>query len=175
MANSDKAFLADLALVSGRLAGAWAMAPQSTRVAAAGRHLQAVWDTFLRDAGTGAVGPDHHAIEGGVLADLDPRRDGVLLWLANHAPPPLGEAASLAARAVGAARGLPAEDLELLAAAADLLPPTPDSVTIVEIERWFDAYAARLRKDVRFAEELDCRRAGGRGCTVRNPPRVGAG
>jgi hypothetical protein len=152
MANSDQAFLADLALVSGRLAGAWAMAPQTTRVAAAGRHLQAVWDTFLRDAGMGDVGPDHCVHAGGVLTSLDPRRDGVLLWLMNHAPPSLGEAATLAARAVGAARSLPAEDLELLAAAVDFLPPAPDYPTITEAESWLRAYAARLREDVRFAE-----------------------
>lgn len=152
MENLNSAFPGDLALAAGRLAGASAMAPEATRVAAAGRRLQAVWGVFLRDAGAGEVGPEHHAHEGGLLASLDPRRDRVLLWLMNHAPPSLGEAATLAARAVGAARSLPAEDLELLAAAVNLLPPPPDVLTIAEIESWLGSYAARLREDVRFAE-----------------------
>lgn len=152
MANPRDAFPADLALAAGCLAGAWAMAPQASRAAAIARRLQAMWDVFQRDAGRGEMGPDHRALEEGVLASFDPRRGGVLLWLANHAAAPLAEAATLAARAVGAAGGLAAEDLDVLGAAVALLPPTPQDLTMAAIEGWIDTYCARLREDVRFAE-----------------------
>lgn len=152
MPELDNDLPADLALAVGRLAGTLAMAPEATRAAAAGRRLQVIWDTYLRDAGAGEAGPEHGVLDASLLASDDPRRDGVLLWLASHGAPPIAAAAQLAVEAVGAERRLPAGDLELLAVAVDRIPPAQDAPTMADIHSWIWSYVEALRQDSRFAE-----------------------
>ena len=54
-------------------------------------------------------------------AIADPRRDGILLWLADYGAPPIAESASTLARMVGAARRVGAQDQVLLDVARDAL------------------------------------------------------
>jgi|GEM_PF-4316756 len=153
MYEHGKDLPANLALAVGRLAGAFEMAPDATRAAAAVRRLQVAWDTYLRDAEAGDAGPEHGVAEGSLLASHDPRRDGVLLWLASHGAPPIATAAQLAVQAVCAERRLPAVDLELLAIAVDRLPPVLDAPTMADIHTWIWSYVDALWQDPQFAEE----------------------
>lgn len=141
----------DLAMAAGRFSGAAAIAPTTTRAAAAQRQLAAIWDAFRHDAGSGPVGREHLAPTGLIDTD-DPRRDGLLLWLAGHADPLLAEAATIAARAVGAVHRFDADQLDLLAAAVELMPRAPDNRSVTKVLAWLKAYLDVLRGDERFAE-----------------------
>ncbi|EIZ79218.1 hypothetical protein WSK_2230 [Novosphingobium sp. Rr 2-17] len=104
----------------GRAQAAWRFAPPELRRAAALATISAAWDVFRRDAGPGAVGPAHETPAALLLSD-DPRRDAVLLWLADHAAPELAEAAATVAGMVGATRRFGAEDQALLDSAREAL------------------------------------------------------
>lgn len=105
----------------GRAQAAWRFARPPLRRAAALATISAAWDVFRRDAGAGAVGPAHETKPAPLLFSEDPRRDGVLLWLADHAAPELAEAAATLAGMVGATQRFAAEELALLDAARDAL------------------------------------------------------
>lgn len=147
---SNDSTMIDVAFAAGRLAGQLAIAPPDTRAVAARRRLSAIWEAFRRDAGSGAVGREHSGPTG-LLDTEDPRRDAVLLWLADHAQFDLAEAAAQAARMVGASSRFSADQQELLTAAGDLLPLAPIE-NVAEVAAWLASYLARLRCDERFAE-----------------------
>ncbi len=107
----------------GRAQAAWRFADAELRRAAALATVSAAWDIFRRDAGAGDVGPAHEttAEAAQLLFTEDPRRDAVLLWLADHGAPAVAEAAATLACMVGAKRRFDAEDRALLDAAADAL------------------------------------------------------
>lgn len=107
----------------GRWQAAWRFASPELRRAVGLAQISAAWDVFRRDAGPGDVGPAHEPsiASTSLLSTGDPRRDGLLLWLADHAAPAVAEAAGLLARAVGANRRLGADDRDLLEAARDAL------------------------------------------------------
>ncbi len=89
--------------------------------------ISAAWDVFRRDAGPGDVGREHQPALGstGVTCTEDPRRDSVLLWLADHGVPAIAEAAGLIARMVQAKRRFDSEEQDLLQAARDALVAGP--------------------------------------------------
>lgn len=107
----------------GRWQAGWRFAAPELRHAVSLALLSAAWDTFRRDAGPGDVGPAHDEPAGraGVTSTDDPRRDGILLWLADHGTPPVAEAAALLVRMVGATRRFGEEEQSLLEAARDAL------------------------------------------------------
>lgn len=141
-----------LALAGGRLNGMMAMATPVVREAVEYRRLSAIWSAYRRDAGAGEVGRDHRGTSPDLLATNDGRRDGVLLWLIDHAPSTLSAAAERAARAVGARQRLDGEALELLAAAIDELPPDAHDATPHAALRWMSGYVGRLSSNPDFAE-----------------------
>jgi len=114
----------------GRAQAAWRFATPALRRAAALATISAAWDVFRRDAGAGAVGPAHEttAAAAQLLFSDDPRRDAVLLWLADHAAPELAEAAATLAGMVGATRRFGADEHALLDAARDALA-APDTAS----------------------------------------------
>ncbi|WP_242187037.1 hypothetical protein [Sphingomonas sp. CARO-RG-8B-R24-01] len=107
----------------GRAQAAWRFASAELRKASALATVSAAWDIYLRDAGAGDVGPAHETTIAAaqLLSTDDPRRDGVLLWLADHAVPAIAEAAATLARMLGATRRFGTEDQDLLDAARDAL------------------------------------------------------
>lgn len=115
--------LFDYAHAVGQAAAAWRFASGELRRAAALAAVSAAWSIYLRDAGAGDVGPAHEteAADGQLLLSGDPRRDAVLLWLADYGAPPIAEAAATIAGMVGAARRFSADDRALLDAARDAL------------------------------------------------------
>lgn len=115
--------LARYAYALGRWQAGWRAAAPELRRAAGLAQISAAWDSFRRNAGPGDVGPAHEDPAGvaGVTRTDDPRRDGVLLWLADHGAPAIAEAAGTVVRMVGATRRFGAEDQALLAAARDAL------------------------------------------------------
>jgi hypothetical protein len=148
---ADEVSLNDVALLAGRIGGALAMAPPGTVAASAQRQLSVIWEVFRRDAGTPDVGREHH-VSSDLLVTDDPRRDGLLLWLADHARAPLADAAALTVKLVSARRRFDADQQAMLSAALDLQPPLPDTMTVTAITDWLLACAAALRVDARFAE-----------------------
>ena len=101
----------------GRFAG------NDLRKASAFASLSAAWATFRRDAGSGDAGPAHEdTIDAmSVLMTDDPRRDAVVLWLADNGAPPIIEAACILARMVGAEHRFSKGDRMLLDAARDAI------------------------------------------------------
>jgi hypothetical protein len=116
------------------------------------RRVSAIWDAYLRDAGAGDVGRNHVGSQGALLSTSDPRRDGILLWLVDHARPGLAAAAATAARTVGAERRLAKEALDHLAIAIDMLPKLPEQGSPASVERWLWSYVERLRAEPDFTE-----------------------
>lgn len=102
---------------------AWRFASAELRRASALATVSAAWDVFRRDAGAGDVGPAHEAtaVQAQLPFTKDLRRDAVILWLADHAVPPVAEAAAILAHMVGAARRFGAEDQALLDTARNVL------------------------------------------------------
>lgn len=141
-----------VAHAAGRLAGATSMASLETRSAALLRQLCAVWETYLRDAGAGDVGREHRPKSFGLFKTMDPRRDGILLWLADHAGPALADSAAAAVRAIRAKQRLEAEALDALAIALELMPAAPDKLSATETFDWLWAYVERLKREPDFAE-----------------------
>ena len=153
----------------GRAEAAWRFAGSELRRAAAFATISAAWDIFRRDAGAGDVGPAHETTAAGthLLLSEDPRRDAVLLWLADHAVPAIGEAAAILARMVVAARRFGTEDQALLDAARNVIAhpgkshgpigkvvaaaSAPDNV-VLEPLRSLAAAIDRLRDDPGFLE-----------------------
>lgn len=119
----DALDLAGYAHALGRAQAAWRFANADLRKAAAFAAVSEAWDIFRRDAGTGDVGLAYEttAAAAHLLFNGDPRRDAVLLWLADHAVPPIAEAAATLARMVGAARQFGTEEQALLDAARNVL------------------------------------------------------
>ena len=115
--------LTSFAHALGRAQAAWRFAGAELRKASALAVVSAAWDIYLRDAGAGDVGPAHETTvaTAQLLSTDDPRRDGVLLWLADHAVPAIAEAAATLARMVGATRRFGTEDQDLLDAAREAL------------------------------------------------------
>lgn len=105
----------------GSARAAWRFAGAELRRASAFATVSAAWDIFRRDAGAGDVGPAHESTTAQLLLTEDLRRDAVLLWLADHAGPPITEAATTLARMVGAARRFGTEELALLDTARNAL------------------------------------------------------
>ena len=111
----------------GRAQAAWRFAGAGLRRAAALASVPAAWGVFRRDAGAGAVDPAHETSAALLFSD-DPRRDAVLLWLANHGARELAEAAATLAGMVGATRRFGADEHALLDAARDALA-APDTAS----------------------------------------------
>lgn len=107
----------------GRWQAAWRFASLELRQTVALAHISAAWDVFRRDAGPGVVGPAHYPSIASVslLSTNDPRRDSVLLWLADHGTPAISEAAGLVADMVSATKRFGAEQQNLLQVARDAL------------------------------------------------------
>ena len=107
----------------GRWQAAWRFASPELRRAVALGQISAAWDVFRRDAGPGDVGPAYapSIASTSLLSTGDPRRDGLLLWLADQGAPAVADAAGLLARAVGANRRLGSDDCDLLDVARDAL------------------------------------------------------
>ena len=74
------------------------------------------WRAYRRDAGVGDVGLAHQeSIDADtVLFTDDPRRDAVLLWLADHGVPAIAAPATTLARMVDATRRFASDELALL-------------------------------------------------------------
>ena len=160
--------LARYAYALGRWQATWRFASPELRRAVSLAQISAAWDIFLRDAGPGDVGPAHEAPESStaLLTSDDPRRDGVLLWLADYGAPVIAEAAALVAHSVGASRGFGAEEQDLLDAArnvpaetarpgaiARLLPPLrADAEHAMAPLRAIAATVDQLRGDPAFVE-----------------------
>lgn len=176
----------------GRAQGVWRFARPPLRRAAALATISAAWDTFRRDAGAGAVGPAHEATPAQLPLAEDPRRDAVLLWLADHGAPAIAEAAGTVARIVGAARRFDADQHALLDAARDALSaPTPVSgpiarlvggpagfgTPVLESLRPLAGAVDRLRGDAGFleGEGAEVRHALSRGALSRYVPAEPAG
>lgn len=113
--------LTNYAHALGRAQAAWRFAGADLRRASALATVSAAWDVFRRDAGAGDVGPAREiaTAEAQLLFTEDPRRDAVLLWLADHGAPAIAEAAAILARMVGSTRRFDAEDRALLEAALE--------------------------------------------------------
>ena len=109
----------------GRAQAAWRFAGGELRRAAALATISAAWDIFRRDAGAGEFGPAHNATTAAaqLMFTEDPRRDAVLLWLADYGVPAVAEAAKAIARMVAAKRRFDSEEHALLDAARDALTP----------------------------------------------------
>ncbi len=77
------------------------------------------WRAYRRDAGAGDVGLAHQeSIDADtLLLTDDPRRDAVLLWLADHGVPAIAAPAAKLARMVDATRRFASDELALLDAA----------------------------------------------------------
>jgi len=93
------------------------------------------WRAYRRDAGVGDVGLAHQeSIDADtLLLTDDPRRDAVLLWLADHGMPAIAAPAAMLARVVNATRRFGPDQLALLDAAnaALLAAPTTGPLAIV--------------------------------------------
>lgn len=115
--------LARYGYVLGRWQAAWRFASPELQRAVALAQISTAWDMFRRDAGPGDVGParEPSAREIAMLTSNDPRRDGVLLWLADHGTPAIAEAATVMVRATEATRRLGSADSALLDVALDAL------------------------------------------------------
>ena len=146
---------------------AWRFAGADLRQAAALATISSAWDTFRRDAGAGDVGPAHETsvAQAQLLFTEDPRRDGVLLWLADHGAPAIRDAAATVARMVGATRRFGPEEQALLEVARETLTlPAAAPGPIARIVatgsddpvlgplRALAAAVGRLRGDARFLE-----------------------
>lgn len=107
----------------GSARAAWRFASPTLTRAAALATISAAWDTFRRDAGAGDVGPAHETTPAAaqLLFTEDPRRDPLLLWLADHGVVAIAEAAATVARMVGARRRFGAKEHALLDATRDAL------------------------------------------------------
>jgi hypothetical protein len=149
---SARSWIELAAHVAGRLAGASAMGTKAVRDAASLRQLSAIWDAYLRDAGAGDVGREHQVMTTGLFTTVDPRRDGVLLWLIDHAAPAMAECAAVAARAVGAKQRFAPERLEALALALELMPTAPDRLSAAATFEWVWTYVGHLRAEPDFSE-----------------------
>ncbi len=153
----------------GRAQAAWRFAGTELRRAAALATISAAWDIFRRDAGAGEVGPAHEttAAAAQLLFTEDPRRDAVLLWLADEAVPAIAEAAAIVARMVGATRRFGTEDQALLDAARDAIVSPVAAVgpigrlvpgdgrsgnAVMQSFRELAAVVDRLRGDASFLE-----------------------
>ena len=93
------------------------------------------WRAYRRDAGAGETGVAHAGTfdDDAVLLTHDPRRDAVLLWLADHASPAIAAAAATLAKIVDARRPFAPDALALLDAAQAALarPPGPGALAFV--------------------------------------------
>jgi hypothetical protein len=117
----DPALIA-FAHAHGRHQAAWRYTSTDLRRAASLGVISKAWTAIRRDAGAGEVGRDHRGFgDNGLMVTDDHRRDGMLLWLADHGTPALAEAAALVARGVGATRRFRNDELDLLDAARDAL------------------------------------------------------
>lgn len=107
----------------GRAEAGWRFAAPRLQTAAALSAVSTAWEIFCRDAGAGDSGPAHHttATNMALLLTQDPRRDPVLLWLADHGAPPIADAAGTIATMVAATKRFGNEHLDLLARARDAL------------------------------------------------------
>ena len=105
----------------GRLAGAIRFASPEIRKVASLATVADAWRAYRRDAGLGNVGPAHRPSPNAqsILLTDDPRRDGVVLWLAAHGIPAIADAASVVVRMVNATRRFEADALAVLNAAQD--------------------------------------------------------
>jgi len=108
--------LTHLAYAFGRLAGATCFASSEIRKVAALTTVSDAWRAYRRDAGAGDVGPAHQASADSmsILLTDDPRRDAVLLWLADHGVPAIAAPAATLARMVDATRRFASDELALL-------------------------------------------------------------
>ena len=111
----------------GRYEASWHFASAELRRAAALRAISMAWDTYRRDAGPGDVGLAHEqpVDAQGVLRVDDPRRDAVLLWLADHGAPEIAEAAATLARMMGATGRFNGEQQSLVHEASDAAASPP--------------------------------------------------
>ena len=115
--------LARYAHALGRYQAGCRFAGNDLRKAFAFASVSAAWATFRRDAGSGDAGPAHEdTIDAmSVLMTGDPRRDAVLLWLADNGAPSIAEAACILARMIGATHRFSKDDRMLLDAARDAI------------------------------------------------------
>ncbi|MET0371722.1 MAG: hypothetical protein ABW039_10135 [Sphingobium sp.] len=105
-----------LAYYFGRLDGAVHFADASHRAMVAQARVAAAWRAFRRDAGAGDTGIAHagsHDAASILLTD-DPRRDAVVLWLADHGTPAIAAAAGAVARMVDAQRRFAPDAMALI-------------------------------------------------------------
>ena len=88
----------------GRLDGAVHFADAPHRAMIAQASVAAAWRTFRRDAGAGDTGIAYAGAHdaASILLTDDPRRDAVVLWLADHGTPAIAAAAATIARMVDA-------------------------------------------------------------------------
>lgn len=100
----------------GRLDGATAFADREARPLAALATIADAWTAYRRDAGSGDVGVAHAGTidDETVLLTADPRRDAVLLWLADSAFPTVAASAATLVCMVEAKQRFPPEDMALL-------------------------------------------------------------
>ncbi len=119
--------LTGYAYALGRAEAAWRFAGAELRRTAALATISNAWDIFRREAGAGDVGRAHKTAPAAslLLVTEDPRRDPVLLWLADHGVLDIAKAATTVARMVGATRRFGAEEQALLGAAQDALANPP--------------------------------------------------
>jgi hypothetical protein len=119
--------LLPLAYALGQCDGAMRFSAPAHRTIAALATVAEAWRAFRRDAGAGATGVAHAATleAGAVLLTDDPRRDAMLLWLADNASPAIAAAAATVARMVGARRPFAPDALALLDMAQAALARSP--------------------------------------------------
>ncbi len=124
MASRD---ISALAFALGELTGAMHFAGDDLRRAAALATIADAWKTYRRDAGAGDAGPAHvpSISADTLLFTCDPRRDAVLLWLADHGTRPIAAAAAMVALMVGASHRFDAAEMALLNAAQAALAGDP--------------------------------------------------
>ncbi len=109
-------------LALGRAEAGWRFASPTLRKAAALTAVSTAWKAYRRDAGAGEIGPAHATNAAmPLLRTEDPRREAVLLWLADHGAPPIAEAAATIATMVAATERFGSEQLHMLARAGDAL------------------------------------------------------
>lgn len=111
----------------GCLTGAARFATAECRRVGAFATIAEAWRTYRRDAGAGDVGLAHEESmdADSVLLTDDPRRDAVLLWLADHGLPELAAPAAMLARMVKAHQRFASDQLALLHAAQVALATAP--------------------------------------------------
>lgn len=129
MASHD---LVPLGHALGCLTGAGRFATAECRQVGAFATIAEAWRAYRRDAGAGDVGLAHEESSDAdsVLLTHDPRRDAVLLWLADHGLPELAAPATMLARMVKAHQRFASDQLALLDAAQVALAAAPATGTL---------------------------------------------